>query len=143
VIAIRALGDGERERADAVLPLHRLDRPRSEYLVAWDGEAPVGHVCIEWAEPPELQDLWVLQERQGAGIGSALVAAVEDRVAGRGGTRLRLSVSRDNERALRVYARLGYTRTATPPQRIAGTISVRGRPFPVDDTLLEFEKAIG
>jgi ribosomal protein S18 acetylase RimI-like enzyme len=140
-LEIRPLGD-DRARADAALPLHRLEQPSSEYLVAWLGDEPVGHVCVEWAEPPELQDLWVLPERRGGGIGTALVAAVEAAVAARGGRSVLLSVGIANEGAIRLYARLGYRRTRQPPRRIKGTITLRGRPFEVDDTLLEFEKDV-
>ncbi|MGZ4353315.1 MAG: GNAT family N-acetyltransferase [Gaiellaceae bacterium] len=141
-VEIRPLGGADRERADSALPLHRLEQPNSEYLVAWDDGEPVGHVCVEWCDPPELQDLWVLPERRSGGIGAALVAAVESAVAARGGTRLLLSVGIANEGAIRLYARLGYARTRHPPRRVKGTITLRGRPFEVDDTLLEFEKAV-
>jgi GNAT superfamily N-acetyltransferase len=142
VIEVRPLAGPEVDRADAVLPLHRLDRPRSEYFVAWDGEAPVGHVCLEWIDPPELQDLYVLPDRQSGGIGRALIAAAEDAVAARGHARLVLTVGLDNERARTIYERLGYTRTVRPAQRMKGTITIRGRPFDVDDTLLEYEKPV-
>lgn len=139
---IRPLDGADRARADAVLPLHRLEQPNSEYLVAWDGDEPVGHVCVEWSDPPELQDLWVLPARRSGGIGAALVAAVESAVAARGCTRLLLSVGVANEGAIRLYGRLGYSRTRHPPRRVKGTIMLRGRPFEVDDTLLEFGKAV-
>ena len=141
-LEIRPLGEADLARADAALPLSRLEQPGSEYLVAWDDCEPVGHVCVEWCDPPELQDLWVLPERRGGGVGSALVAAVESAVAARGGGRLLLSVGIANEGAIRLYARLGYSRTRHPPRRVKGTITLRGRPFEVDDTLLEFEKAV-
>jgi GNAT superfamily N-acetyltransferase len=142
VIEIRPLADGEVGQADAVLPLHRLDRPGSEYLVAWDGTAPVGHVCLEWIDPPELQDLFVLPARRSGGIGRALIAAAERAAAGRGHRRLVLTVGLDNTRAVAIYERLGYTRTATPPQRLKGQITIRGRPLDIDDTLLEYEKPV-
>jgi ribosomal protein S18 acetylase RimI-like enzyme len=142
VIEIRPLTGEELARADARLPLHRLDRAESNYLVAWDGEAPVGQVCIEWTEPPELQDLWVVPERRGGGVGRALIARVEREAATRGHPRLLLSVGAGNDYALDLYRRLGYVRTATPPRRIKGTISLRGKPFDIDDTLLDFEKAV-
>jgi ribosomal protein S18 acetylase RimI-like enzyme len=139
---IGPLEGAQRGRADAVLPLHRLDQPRSQYLVAWDGEQPVGHVCIEWTEPPELQDLWVLPDRRSEGIGTELVAAVERAVALRGHERIALSVGIANDGARSLYERLGYRRTAQPPRRIKGTITLRGRPFHVDDTLIDFEKPV-
>ena len=139
---VRPLGADERERADAALPFSRLDRPRTEYLVAWDGAEPVGHVCIEWTRPPELQDLWVLPERRGTGVGAGLVAAVEQRVAARGFVELKLSVGIANTGAARLYRRLGYVRTTVPPKHVKGTILLRGAPFEVDDTLLEYVKAV-
>ncbi|HSP73144.1 MAG TPA: GNAT family N-acetyltransferase [Gaiellaceae bacterium] len=139
---IRPLGQADRARADTALPLHRLEQANSEYLVAWDADEPVGHVCVEWCDPPELQDLWVLPARRGTGIGAALVAEVESAVAARGCTRLLLSVGIGNEGAIRLYGRLGYRRTRNPPRRVKGTIVLRGGPFEVDDTLLEFEKAV-
>lgn len=142
MIEIRPLGPDERDRADAVLPLSRLDRPNSGYLVAWDGDAPVGHVCVEWCEPPELQDLWVLPERRGCGIGTALVGAVEERASGRGASAVRLTVGVENRGAARLYRRLGYRRTRRRPQRVKGRIMLRGAPFEVDDTLVEYEKPV-
>lgn len=142
MIEVRPLTDPELARADAALPLHRLGQPRSEYLVAWDGAEPVGHVCVEWSDPPELQDLWVLPERRSGGVGSALVAAVEAAVAARGGTRLRLTVGAGNGGAIRLYRRLGYRRTRRKPRQIRGTIVLRGTALEVDDTLLEYAKAL-
>lgn len=142
VIAVRALGRGDRDRVGSVLPLHRLGQPRARYLVAWDGDAAVGHVCIDWRDPAELQDLWVLPERRGEGIGATLVAAVEAAAAKRGRRAVRLSVGIDNDRARALYERLGYVRTATPPRRVKATIQLRAGPFDVDDTLLELEKPL-
>lgn len=141
-LRIRRLARREHAAADAVLPLHRLDQPRSEYLVAWRGAEPVGHVCVEWCDPPELQDLWVLPERRSQGIGTALVAAVEARVARRGHDAVRLTVSVGNAGAARLYERLGYRRTGHPPRRVRGRIVLRGRPFDVDDTLVDYAKAV-
>ncbi len=142
MIEIRPLDPGERQRVDAELPLNRLDQPLSEYLVAWEDGDPIGHVCIEWTEPAELQDLWVLPARRRGGVGAALVGAVEARVAARGREVLALTVGIGNEDARRLYERLGYERTAAPPQRVKGTILLRGEPFEVDDTLLGFAKGL-
>jgi GNAT superfamily N-acetyltransferase len=142
-LEIRPLVPGaETERADSALPLHRLEQPGSEYLVAWEGERAVGHACVEWSETPELQDVWVLPARRSQGIGSALVAAAEARTAARGSRLLALTVGVDNHGAIRLYERLGYRRTAAAPRRVRGTIVLRGRPLEVDDTLLAFEKPL-
>lgn len=142
MIVVRALGRADRARADAVLPLHRLGQPGARYLVAWDEADAVGHVCVDWRGPPELQDLWVLPDRRSEGIGRVLVAAVEAEAVERGHRIVRLSVSVDNDGARRLYERLGYVRTPTPPRRVQATIRLRGAPFEVDDTLLELEKPL-
>jgi GNAT superfamily N-acetyltransferase len=148
VIAIRALSDGDFEAADAVLPLHRFDgwRDESTYLVAWDGIDPVGHVHIAWADTelgiPELQDMYVLPERRSEGIGAKLVTSAERLAAGRGHDRCSLSVSDANTRAQSLYQRLGYGRAELPPKRVQGTITIRGEPVEIDDTLIYFTKRI-
>ena len=48
---IRALTPDDVAVVDAQLPLNRLDTWReggSTYLVAWDGETPVGHAHLTW-----------------------------------------------------------------------------------------------
>jgi GNAT superfamily N-acetyltransferase len=148
VIAIRALRDVDFEAADAALPLHRFNgwRDDSTYLVAWEGSDPVGHVHIAWADTelgvPELQDMYVLPDRRSEGIGAELAAAAERLAAERGHGSCSLSVSDANPRAQRLYERLGYARADLPPKRVRGTITIRGEPFEVDDTLLYFTKRI-
>jgi GNAT superfamily N-acetyltransferase len=148
VIAIRALSDVDFEAADAALPLHRFDgwRDDSTYLVAWDGSKPVGHVHIAWADTelgvPELQDMYVLPERRSEGIGAELVTSAERLAAGRGHDRCSLSVSEANTRAQSFYERLRYGRAELPPKRVQGTITIRGEPVEIDDTLIYFTKRI-
>jgi ribosomal protein S18 acetylase RimI-like enzyme len=142
VIEVRPLADDDVATVDATLPLHRLGQPRSDYLVAWDDGVAVGHACVEWAEKAELGDLWVPAARRGEGIGTLLVAAVERAAAGRGYDRVVLAVGADNDRAIRLYERLGYRRTEAPPRRVKGTITIRDVPVYVDDTLLEFAKPV-
>jgi hypothetical protein len=52
--------------ADQFLPLSRLTERTgrgSTYLVAWDGEEPIGHAHIAWTgthlSVPEIQDVFV------------------------------------------------------------------------------------
>lgn len=147
MIEIRELRDDELARVDAVLPLHRLDPERvSTYLVAWENGEPVGHVHLAWRGTklgvPELQDMFVLPARRGGGVGTALTREAERLIAARGQARCSLSVSEANLQARQLYERLGYTRADVPPERVRGTISLRGEPFEVDDTLLYFSKAL-
>jgi len=41
------------------------------------------------------------------------------------------------------HAEQGRHRTGREPERIKGTITIRGKPLEVDDTLLFLEKALG
>jgi GNAT superfamily N-acetyltransferase len=148
VIEARVLTAADLAAADAVLPLHRFDgwADDSTYLVAWDGPEPVGHVHIAWAGTelglPELQDMYVLPGRRSEGIGTALAETAEELAARRGHGHCSLSVSDQNRRARDLYERLGYTLADLPPKRVQGTITIRGEPFEVDDTLLYFTKPI-
>jgi len=143
VIAVRPLTEDDTATVDAVLPLSRLDSLQT-YLVAWDGDAPVGHAHVAWKGhlgAPEIQDMYVLPERRGAGIGAALVGAAERLAAERGHGRMSLSVGEASD-ARRLYERLGYCDAGVPPVRVEGTIMIRGEPLEVDDTLVYLVKPL-
>jgi ribosomal protein S18 acetylase RimI-like enzyme len=142
-IDVRELTQAELAIVDARLPLHRLDTAQT-YLVAWDDDQPTGHAHISWEGTklgtPEIQDVFVLEELRGHGIGSELSRAAERLACERGYTRISISASVSNEGALRLYRRLGYRDAGLGPQRIAGTVAIRGRAVDVDDTLLYLVK---
>jgi ribosomal protein S18 acetylase RimI-like enzyme len=144
-IDVRELSAAELELVDARLPLHRLDSAQT-YLVAWDGDEPVGHAHICWAPTklgaPEIQDVFVPEELRGRGIGTKLSRAAEQLAHERGYDRISISASMTNEGALRLYRRLGYRDAGLKPQRVAGTILIRGKPVEVDDTLIYLVKEI-
>lgn len=149
---VRDLTDAELPEVDARLPLDRLDQWRqgnSVLLVAWDAGEPVGHALLEWPGPkcenpslPELQNVFVLEERRREGIAAALAGAAEERARTAGFPEIALTCSVDNEGALRAWERLGYRRSALPPRHVHGTITLRGKPLEIDDTLLHFVKPL-
>ncbi len=141
MIVVRPLAPEELVAADARLPLHRLDQG-GLYLLAWEGDNPLGHAHVEWREPPEIQDVWVLPDRRGGGIGTALTQAAEREAASRGHDRVEITVSVRNVEARRLYERLGY-RQASEPCPVTGTITVRGEPVEVDDVLVRLAKRLG
>ena len=149
MIDVRELDEQEFACVDDALPLHRFDgwTAGSTYLVDWDGSAPIGHVHVAWEgtelELPELQDMYVLPERRSQGVGTLLARAAERLVSSQGHERCSLSVSEANTDARRLYERLGYTRASVPRKRVRGTITIRGAPFDVDDTLLYLTKRVG
>jgi ribosomal protein S18 acetylase RimI-like enzyme len=139
---IRELAPNEVERVGAVLGLARLGQGDGYYLVAWQDDEPVGHAHLALTDPPELQDVSVRPEHRRRGIATALAGAAERAVVARGSTRLRLSVSVDNDAALALYRHLGYGDVGVPPRRVQGTIRIRTGTFEVDDTLLTWEKSL-
>jgi GNAT superfamily N-acetyltransferase len=140
---VRVLLPGEIPVVDGELPLSRLDTMQT-YLVAWDGGDPVGHAHVAWERTklgiPEVQDVFVRPERRREGIGSRLTRAAEDEARARGHDRISLSVSMNNPDVRRLYESLGYEDAGHAPQRVFGTIMLRGEPFEVDDTLLYMSK---
>ncbi len=131
------------ERVGDRLPLARLGG-RQTYLVAWDDDEPVGHAAIAFADTqlgvPEIQDVFVREERRGQGIGEAVTRAAEELVAGRGHRRVSIGHGIANDAAKNLYAKLGYRDAGIPPQRVTGTIMIRSGPLEVDDTLVYLVK---
>jgi len=88
-------------------------------LVAWLGRTPVGYVNLLWSSDyspfaacstPEVNDLNVLAEWRGRGIGTALVSAAEQvaREAGHTDIGIGVGVTPDYDSARRLYPKLGY-----------------------------------
>jgi ribosomal protein S18 acetylase RimI-like enzyme len=86
-------------------------RPNSSCEIRWDGcNAP--EVAAVYGDCPELNGLQVWPEdRQGHGIGTAMIKEVERRVCERGIGHLGLGVDDVNERAAALYLRMGYAET--------------------------------
>jgi GNAT superfamily N-acetyltransferase len=139
---VRPLRAGEHERVIAAgLGLARLPRgDESFYLVAWEGDEPLGHAHLALTEPPELQDVEVLPAHRRRGVASALTRAAEDEVLARGGSLLTLTVSVANEPAQALYRSLGYRDSGLEPRRVTGTVEIRSGTIEVDDTLLRWQR---
>ena len=134
---IRPLRDDERDRViEAGLGLSRLPRDDgSFYLVAWDGEEPLGHAHLALTGPPEVQDVEVLERHRGRGIGTALVEAAAREAAARGFDRLTITVSTGKPQVQALYERAGFRDAGLPLRRVTGTVQIRTGPLVVDDTL--------
>jgi len=139
---IRPLQPDETERVLAAgLGLARLPRDDgSFYLVAWDGDEPVGHAHLALSDPPELQDVGVLPAHRRRGVASALTRAAEHEALARGHAVLTLAVGIANEGAQALYRALGYRDAGRPPSRVRGTVRIRTGLIEVDDTLLTWER---
>jgi ribosomal protein S18 acetylase RimI-like enzyme len=134
---------GDEDRVGTVLGLARLGQGTGLYLVAWDGDEPVGHAHLALTDPPEMQDVEVRGSHRRRGVASALARAVESEARRRGYATLRVTVSADGEGPQALYRSLGYVDTGFPPRRVVGTVQIRTGPLEVDDTLLTWEKQLG
>jgi ribosomal protein S18 acetylase RimI-like enzyme len=114
--------------------------------VAWDGDEPVGHAFVAWSATklgvPEIQDVWVLPERRREGVATALSRSAEDEARQRGAESISLSVGAANEPARALYERLGFEDAGLAPERVSGTINLRGQNVGVDDMLLYLVKRL-
>ncbi len=102
--------------------LKEMEEGKVVYLVAEESGVLVAHVLLKLngipTEPgyPNINDLHVLEERQNKGIGTKLLAEVEAMMQKRGFSKISLAVNPTlNPNAKRLYERLGYKQTKTPP----------------------------
>jgi GNAT superfamily N-acetyltransferase len=139
---IRVLEPADVEAVSDVLGLARLHQGDGDYLVAWDGAAPLGHLHLTRSTPPEIQDVEVREDRRGEGVASALLDAAEAACRARGEQAVRVTVSVDNDVARRLYGSRGYADCGVPPRRVRGPVEIRTGTIHVDDTLLTLEKPL-
>jgi predicted GNAT family acetyltransferase len=141
-IEIRTMSPEELRLVDRHLPLDRLEQPGGEWLVAWEGEQPVGHAHVDWrTDPPEVQNVYVAEDHRRRGIATTLSEAAEELVRAHGHTEIALDVDVENDAARALYQRLGY-RERGQPRRASGTILLRGRPFTYDVVLIDLVKEL-
>jgi ribosomal protein S18 acetylase RimI-like enzyme len=134
-IAALGLADTQREvllRVQWMAQRHGYQArfPHGEHqLVLLDGR-PAGRLWVA-REPGELRlvDVSLLPAHRGAGLGTALLRALQQEAAA-AGKPLRLSVARDNP-ARRLYARLGFTAVAgMEPGAAEPYLALEWRPEP-------------
>jgi ribosomal protein S18 acetylase RimI-like enzyme len=98
-----------------------VDEGRAAYLLAERDREVVGHIFLRLAGTqsapgyPDIEDLYIRADCRGQGIGSELLAACEVIALEHGCTCVGLSVNPAlNERARRLYERLGYRDVGRP-----------------------------
>jgi len=92
---------------------------------------------------PEVQDVFVAESHRLRGIGTVLARSAERLATAKGHNLISLSFGIANDGARRLYEGLGYRRADLEPQRVQGTIVIRGKPVAVDDTLIYLVKELG
>jgi len=86
-------------------------------VLVYDDGGPQGFIWYVVSEyrgrglVAHVNDLYVAPQMRGRGVGEALMQAMEERAAAEGATEIELTVSRVNEKALRLYRRLRYKAT--------------------------------
>jgi len=110
--------DDERNRAFFSTFLDPSER--GSLLGAWSDGELVGYACLYWtftslipAETVLLNDLYVVPEARGQGIGRALIKASAAVARDRGAARLTWMTAQDNERAQRLYDTTGAVAEAS------------------------------
>lgn len=111
----------------------RLARGR-QLVAERDGDwlGTVAGVAAEDGSGAELVSMWVAPQARGGGLGAELVLAVIDWARAAGHDRLSLWVAEGNQRAERLYLRLGFARTGRvvpirpeEPDRLEAEMSLR------------------
>ena len=108
-------GDGGGEALQRALDLF-LARPELGFVwLALDGAQPVGACVVCYAISTsrgslvaKLDDVSIAAERRGAGIGTAMLAALAEHLRAAGLTRIDTAAHAENPGARRFYERLGY-----------------------------------
>jgi diamine N-acetyltransferase len=101
-----------------------IDIPGSHFLLAYEGETPVGYAFLREAGPPigvtgakpvELARIYFEEHVIGKGYGSMLMTACTERAIQAGYDVLWLGVWERNERAIRFYKKKGFMRVGSLP----------------------------
>jgi len=110
--------DDERNRAFFSTFLDPSER--GSLLGAWDDGELLGYACLYWtftslipAETVLLNDLYVVPEARGQGIGRALIKTSAAVARDRGAARLTWMTAQDNRRAQRLYDTTGAVAEAS------------------------------
>lgn len=117
---VRGLADYEKMLDSVSATEERLraslfgEHPRAEAILAYEGDKPVGYaiyffIYSSFTALPGLylEDLFVLPESRGSGVGRHLLAFLANKAVERGCCRMEWAVLNWNEPAIRFYENLG------------------------------------
>jgi GNAT superfamily N-acetyltransferase len=128
-----------------VLPLARYPNHQT-YLVAWDGDDPIGHAHVAWERTrlgvPEIQDVFVREDRRRRRVATALALAAEALAVERHHARISLSYGTTNDAARKLYEGLGYHDAGLEPEPVRGIVRVRTGILEVDEILVHLVKEL-
>lgn len=104
---------------------------RGLYFIAWEKETPTGHAFVNLDGPgervvrdtvgvfPNLEDLLVVKERRGSGVGTKLMKEIEKQLCERGYGMLGFGVAGGKPGIIDFYKTLGYERADIEPFEIS------------------------
>ncbi len=123
-------------KGDATLHRARYDTQKTgdaTYLIAAQGDVPVGHALVKWkgatdepiagnlAEPtPDVEDLFVHETHRNRRVGSRLLEAAERLARERGYKQIGLSCGAENADARTLYVARGYLDSGIAPYTLSG-----------------------
>ncbi len=123
-------------KGDETLHKQRYEQQRSgdaTYLIAAQGDVPVGHALIKWkgatdeaiapnlADPtPDVEDLFVHEAHRNRRVGSRLLEMAERLARERGYKQMGLSCGADNKDARALYEARGYLDSGIAPYTLSG-----------------------
>lgn len=125
--------------------LEKQSRDEGLYLIAWEADAPVGHVFVRWtgntevprivdqypqaaqfADRPELCEAYVVSQRRSQGIGTRLLRRALRAAGDRGASQVTICVDTDNPRARSLYERLGFVESGIGTFTTSGVLVDEG-----------------
>jgi ribosomal protein S18 acetylase RimI-like enzyme len=88
---------------------HLIDGREYQIILAYQNNNPVGKAHLRWqADGATLSDIAILPALQGKGLGTSLITYCINLALSEGKPHLNLDVETHNERALKLYTRLGF-----------------------------------
>ncbi len=102
------------QRSRAVAPLLRDDALGSIWLIE-EASEPIGYIALCYGYSIEfggrdafIDEFFIVPDERGRGIGAEVVSAVKMKAQASGIVAIHLEVDHDNERARRLYRRMGF-----------------------------------
>ncbi|MCS6976153.1 MAG: GNAT family N-acetyltransferase [Gemmatales bacterium] len=107
----------------------RLDSTRDEYFAMWEQGQIIGYGMLRgWDEGYDVPSFGVclLPPRRSEGHGQRLLRYALERCRLRGARRVRLTVYRDNDRAVHIYRKFGFVFTPKNERELVGMLDLPG-----------------
>lgn len=103
--------------------LAEINHPTRSYWVACSGDTVIGYAGVMVVgETADVQNIAVVPDHEGRGIGTALLTPLHTEAVHRGAREILLEVRVDNHRAQELYRRFGYADLTVRPRYYPGGV---------------------